>query len=366
MSTMLSNSKKSKNTRIPSKLLSLFYGEKRLHWKESDPLTNLLLNVYQKRRQSDSIYKLKAELRQKIYSLLSNSIGEKIDLYMIGSSLTDLGSNNSDADLCLIIYDSNYNIDQKYEEKSNAILKLNELSKILQLNGISISPKVIPALVPILKFETSSGVEVNINLNRIVTIRNTHLLYTYSRIDWRVSPLILCVKLWARKNAINCAYTKSLTSYSLSLMVIYFLQSVCNPPVVPCLLTLYPQLFTQNVTKLRLGDVSMIRFITRNKQSLGQLFSGFMEYFGINFTFRDVISIRTGLLLDRNFCKHKIENSEKPRQFTCHICIEEPFDGSNTSHAVHDCNVFRHILFAFMETFQAIKNKKLLTIDHFI
>ncbi len=353
-----------RNTEIIPKPLSLSYLERPL--KQTESLTNLLLEVYRKQRQSEPVYKLKAELRQKIYSLLTQSMTERVDLYLIGSSLTGFGSNSSDTDLCLVIYDSKGAVDKKYEDKFNSILKLHEISEILHLNGISINTQVIPALVPILKFsDKSSGIEVNINLNRIVTIRNTHLLHTYSLIDWRVSPLILCIKLWARKNGINCAFNKSLTSYSISLMVIYYLQSVCNPPIVPCLQKQWPKSFSNDVTQLRLGDVSMIQFISGNDQSLGQLFTKFMRYYSLEFPFSKVISVRSGSLIDRSLFIGENESAGKVWQWKCHICIEEPFDNSNTSHAVHDCKIFRHILYSFMKTFQEIKNK-MIKIDNFV
>jgi len=343
-----------------SKPMALCHLENRPPSKETDSLSILLWNIYQQQKQSETIYRVKMELRQKIYSLLKESMTERIDLYLIGSSLTGIGSSTSDTDLCLIIYDSDDKIDKQYEVKSNAVSKLRQINEILKLNGISIDSQVIPALVPILKFsEKSSGIEVNINLNRTVTIRNTHLLHTYSRIDWRVAPLILTVKLWARKNGINSAYDKSLTSYSLSLMVIYYLQSVCDPPVLPCLQKQCPQLFSCDVAQLRLGDISMVQFTAKNNQSLGQLFAKFMRYFSLEFPFYKVISVRTGSLIDRSLFMSKNDRTGKQRQWKCHICIEEPFDRTNTSHAVHECKMFRHILYSLMETFQIIRNNKL-------
>jgi hypothetical protein len=43
-------------------------------------------------------------------------------------------------------------------------------------------------------------------------------------VDWRVRPLVLIVKLWAHKHDINNAKNMTISSYSLVLMVIHFLQ----------------------------------------------------------------------------------------------------------------------------------------------
>lgn len=46
----------------------------------------------------------------------------------------------------------------------------------------------------------------------------------YAQLDWRVRPLVIIVKLWAQANNINDAKNKTISSYSLVLMVIHYLQ----------------------------------------------------------------------------------------------------------------------------------------------
>uniref|UniRef100_A0A915EM30 Poly(A) RNA polymerase mitochondrial-like central palm domain-containing protein n=1 Tax=Ditylenchus dipsaci TaxID=166011 RepID=A0A915EM30_9BILA len=69
-----------------------------------------------------------------------------------------------------------------------------------------------------------SNIEVDLNVNNVAGIRNTHLLYYYSKFDERVAPLVLLVKSWAKKHGINNARENTLSSYSLVLMVIHY----CN------------------------------------------------------------------------------------------------------------------------------------------
>ena len=54
-------------------------------------------------------------------------------------------------------------------------------------------------------------------------------------VDWRVRPLVVVVKLWAREHEINDAKSMTISSYSLTLMVIHYLQSGVHPPVLTCL-----------------------------------------------------------------------------------------------------------------------------------
>lgn len=85
--------------------------------------------------------------------------------------------------------------------------------------------QMISARVPLLKFrDQETGIVVDLNSQNIVGIKNTRLLKAYSESDPRVAPLILAVKRWARSNDINSAHRKTLSSYSLALMTIHFLQ----------------------------------------------------------------------------------------------------------------------------------------------
>lgn len=47
----------------------------------------------------------------------------------------------------------------------------------------------------------------------------------------RVRPLVLAVKLWAKHHRINEAKNQTLSSYTLTLMVIHYLQSGTSPQV---------------------------------------------------------------------------------------------------------------------------------------
>lgn len=62
-------------------------------------------------------------------------------------------------------------------------------------------------------------------------------------VDWRLRPLTLVVKLWAQHHNINDAKNMTISSYSLVLMVIHFLQYGVSPPILPCLHAMYPDKF---------------------------------------------------------------------------------------------------------------------------
>lgn len=93
------------------------------------------------------------------------------------------------------------------------------------LSGIVKEVELIVAKVPILKFkDLLTGFEIDLNCNNSIGIHNTHLLHCYARLDWRVRALVVIIKVWAQANNINDAKNMTISSYSLALMVINYLQ----------------------------------------------------------------------------------------------------------------------------------------------
>lgn len=64
--------------------------------------------------------------------------------------------------------------------------------------------------------------------------------------------MALVVKIWAQYHGINNAKEMTISSYSLVLMVIHFLQCAVSPPVLPCLHDLYPNKFQVSYEVLQL------------------------------------------------------------------------------------------------------------------
>lgn len=98
--------------------------------------------------------------------------------------------------------------------------------------------------------------------------------------DWRVRPLVLLVKLWAKYHDINNAKNMTISSYSLALMVINFLQCGVSPSVLPCLHNMYPGKFqnTGDVTNIDMNE-ELEGYSSDNKQSLGDLLLRFLYYY---------------------------------------------------------------------------------------
>ncbi|XP_078533892.1 poly(A) RNA polymerase GLD2 [Lissotriton helveticus] len=311
-----------------------------------DPLSLQILELFQACQQQAGDLKKKdicrAELQREIQQMFPHS-----RLYLVGSSLNGFGTRGSDADLCLVMQEELVNQETEARQILGMILKYfyNRLAYIEK-------PQLIRAKVPIVKFRDKvSGVEFDLNVNNVVGIRNTFLLRTYAHIENRVRPLVLVVKQWATHFGINDASRGTLSSYTLVLMVVHYLQTLPEP-ILPSLQRKYPECFapTMQLNLVPQAPSHIPPYFSKNGSSLGDLFVGFLKYFATEFDWnKHMISVREAKVLPR---PDRVEWRNK------FICVEEPFDGSNTARAVHEKQKFELIQEAFQKSYNRIKDKK--------
>ncbi|XP_041855212.1 poly(A) RNA polymerase GLD2 [Melanotaenia boesemani] len=261
-------------------------------------------------------------------------------LYLTGSSINGLGCRTSDADLCLVIQGN---------KRPDPISVLSRLKNVFRSLSYVERIQLIRAKVPILRFrEKGSELEFDLNINNTVGIRNTFLLRSYAYADLRIRPMILVVKKWARQHQINDASKGTLSSYTLVLMVLHYLQTR-KEPVLPSLQRDYPECFNpfMEVDMVPEGPKNIPPYISRNQSSLGQLLLGFLKYYATEFRWdKQVISVREATALP------KTNSNEWKNKF---ICVEEPFERNNVARAVHEKIKFDAIKAQFAESFRILK-----------
>ncbi|XP_017546579.2 poly(A) RNA polymerase GLD2 isoform X3 [Pygocentrus nattereri] len=219
-------------------------------------------------------------------------------VFLAGSSLNGFGSRSSDADLCLVVQDGPVN------QRTDAVCILSLVQKLL-----------------------------------------------YKLFEKRVRPIILVIKKWASYHRINDASRGTLSSYTLVLMVLHYLQTLPEP-VIPCLQKDYPECFSpvMDIHLVPDGPKNIPSFVSKNQSSLGDLLLGFLKYFATVFRWdKCVISVREAKALPKPNCR------EWKDKF---ICVEEPFDGSNTARAVHEKMKFDDIKAQFTESWQVLQVRK--------
>ncbi|XP_070541843.1 poly(A) RNA polymerase GLD2-like [Ptychodera flava] len=317
----------------------------------TDKLSQDIWNYYLQNKQTQEDLNLKFQLRNSMFGSILAALGNvMLGLHITGSSLNGFGNRHSDLDMCLMLTDCFNSTSPSRSMVLNCLYDIE--AQFRQDHRHFQRMSVIRARVPILRFtDMRSGLDCDININNATGIRNTHLLQVYAKMDWRVAPLVMVIKHWASAHDINDASQSTLSSYSLALMALHYLQRL-RPPVIPALQQLYPTIFrnTSDVknllsTSLDLALPKNLQFNSENTQSLSGLLKGFFQYFAEEFDFSSqVISVRLGIAYPK-----KSLNVSEPYHWK-HICIEEPFDSNNTARPVYLQSKYEQIVDTFKNT----------------
>ncbi|XP_030326769.1 poly(A) RNA polymerase GLD2 isoform X2 [Strigops habroptila] len=245
-----------------------------------DKLSQQVLELFQAcQQQTCDLHKkeiCRTQLQREIQRIFPHS-----KLFLVGSSLNGFGTRSSDGDLCLVIKEEPVN--QKTEARN--ILSLVQKLFSTKLSTYIERPQLIRAKVPIVRFRDKvSCVEFDLNVNSVVGIRNTFLLRTYAYMEDRVRPLVLVIKKWARFHDINDASRGTLSSYSLVLMVLHYLQTLPEP-ILPSLQKNYPESFDPTMQLHHVHQAPRIipPYPSKNGSSLGDLLIGFFKYYATEF-----------------------------------------------------------------------------------
>jgi len=314
-------------------------------------LTDELLDHYMKEKQLETTFTLKWKLCQDLFSMFVGIV-PNLGVYLVGSSANGFATEDTDADICIVI--SSYPIDQKRE----AVKFLEIIRRALRKKIFSGACDLIRARVPILRFtDYATRLRCDVNINNVTGIRNTDLLRFYAETDERVAPLVLTLKAWAKCHNINDASQKTLSSYSLTLMCLFYLQAIAKPPVAPVWQALLPDRFDVNipVSQLKRNDQPKLIWRSENRQTLGELFIGFLKYFAKDFRYEKyAISVRMGSLID----KEDFLDNDRTTYGHALLAIEEPFDLSNTARSVYDEDEFERIVRVFRRSYFTIEKSK--------
>ncbi|XP_077378597.1 poly(A) RNA polymerase GLD2 isoform X2 [Festucalex cinctus] len=310
-----------------------------LHVHDNDKLSSQMVMLFEMCQQQPSDLCRKETCR----SLLQQDIrvSKMGRLYMTGSTMSGLASRSSDADLCYVPHES---------IKADPVAVLSTLQRIMRSMNLVERLRLIRAKVPILRFqEKGSNLMFDLNVNNVVGIRNTFLLKSYAYAEPRIRPLILVIKKWAKHHQINDASQGTLSSYTLVLMVLHYLQTL-EKPVLPSLQMDFPECFDPSL------EIDMIperannipHYNSQNQSSMGRLLLGFLRYYATEFSWKNVISVRAGKALPRH---------NHPKWKNKFICVEEPFEGKNVARAVLKEEKFAYIKSQFIESWLSLRRE---------
>uniref|UniRef100_A0A2K5XK62 polynucleotide adenylyltransferase n=1 Tax=Mandrillus leucophaeus TaxID=9568 RepID=A0A2K5XK62_MANLE len=267
-----------------------------------DKLSQQILELFETCQQHISDLKKKelcrTQLQREIQLLFPQS-----RLFLVGSSLNGFGTRSSDGDLCLVVKEEPcfFQVNQKTEARHILTLVHKHFCTRLCKSDM-------PQLKFIVFFFLNSCVEFDLNVNNVVGIRNTFLLRTYA--------------------------------YPLP------------EPILPSLQKIYPESFSPAI-QLHLvhqAPCNVPPYLSKNESNLGDLLLGFLKYYATEFDWNSqMISVREAKAIPR---PDGIEWRNK------YICVEEPFDGTNTARAVHEKQKFDMIKDQFLKSWHRLKNKR--------
>ncbi|XP_018483677.1 protein HESO1 [Raphanus sativus] len=213
---------------------------------------------------------------------------------------------------------------------------LGQLLRAMRASGLWYRLQfVIHARVPILKVVSGhQRISCDISIDNLEGLLKSRFLFWISEIDGRFRDLVLLVKEWAKTHDINNPKNGTFNSYSLSLLVIFHLQT-CVPAILPPLGEIYPrsavddlkgvrktaeesiaQLSAANIARFKSGSSRSV-----NRSSLSELLVSFFAKFSD-------INLKAGELGVCTFTGRweNISNNTRWLPKTYSLFVEDPFE----------------------------------------
>ncbi|XP_011061541.1 PREDICTED: poly(A) RNA polymerase, mitochondrial isoform X2 [Acromyrmex echinatior] len=240
---------------------------------------------------------------------------ENIKVLPFGSSMNGFGRKRCDLDLVLIpdteehnstsrlIFHSKFmNNSNRYETKE--FLRILADSMQYFIPGILNVRRILEARVPIIKFYYNyTQTECDLSATNMTAIYMTELLNLYGEMDWRIRPLVITIRAWAKNQELTSDVPGQwITNFPLTLLVLFFLQ---QKKILPSLKILKLYSTDNDVRCAENGiDCTFLRDINKlppdykykiNQDSLETLLYDFFEFYSI-FDFQKYgICIREGV-----------------------------------------------------------------------
>uniref|UniRef100_A0A182NL64 Poly(A) RNA polymerase, mitochondrial n=1 Tax=Anopheles dirus TaxID=7168 RepID=A0A182NL64_9DIPT len=121
-------------------------------------------------------------------------------------------------------------------ERTQVQRQLESIGDMLQLflPGVNSVRRILKARVPIVKYHHEHlDLEIDLTMNNTAGVHMSELLYLFGQLDERVRPLTFCVRRWAQSVGLtNQAPGYWITNFSLTMLVMYFLQQL-ERPILP-------------------------------------------------------------------------------------------------------------------------------------
>jgi DNA polymerase sigma len=287
------------------------------------------------------------------------------DIQMFGSAASGLCERGSDIDATVIVdfailnkrfHGKNRTPSVGHETRtlcSEAVCAIAKYIESTNGTGLGVEGLINGAKVPIVVLSSFGRQIIDVSINNVLPTFNTRLLGEYSKLDSRVISLVLSVKRWAKMAQVSDAKMGNLSSYSWSILCLYYLQYVGIIPSLqsraPPGLDLYHCPSTGksfDVTFLSGPAAQAEKRLLPPKDDLtvAELLCGFFTFYDKEFKWgTEVVSIRIGGKERKSINEAEFgmlsQGSRSMMELptgTERIHIEDPFDLTRNLHCVMD------------------------------
>lgn len=221
--------------------------------------------------------------------------------YPFGSSMNGFGRTGCDLDLILRI-DCDRDVEKGSQSRlifhtkeflSNTRLQtqrnIDRIGDLLELflPGVGNVRRILKARIPIVKYNHELlDLEIDLSMSNLSGVYMSELLYLFGQLDVRVKPLVFVIRKWANSVGLtNSVPGPWITNFSLTCLVLFFLQQVKRPILPPINLLVKSataadlRVTTDNINCTFLRNVNHLNFETKNTDSLGRLLFQFFEFY---------------------------------------------------------------------------------------
>ncbi|EDW85192.1 uncharacterized protein Dwil_GK14518 [Drosophila willistoni] len=197
------------NIQLPKKAKSLILGEMTNVFKDKYPVADKLKVIPEYDQIEQDLCLLLAPVFPK----------QQMRVYKFGSRITGIGTRSSDLDVFVDIGNTFHIFEHRASKTTIAKLRTMRM-KFVNSNHWRIISVIEQARVPIIKTcHLPTGIECDICLNSL-GFCNTNLLKYLFELQPIAQYMCIYVKNWLER----CKLTEQITTYSITLMLIYFLQ----------------------------------------------------------------------------------------------------------------------------------------------
>lgn len=229
-----------------------------------------------------------------------NGMFPKIQACLFGSSVNGYGKIGCDLDLILRLHENSGEISDSrliYHTKmclpngrSQTQRQMEAIGDIMHifLPAINNVRKILNARVPIIKYNHEClDLDIDFSMSNMTGFYMSELLYMYGELDERVKPLVFCIRKWASSTGLTNTSTPGrwITNFSLTVMVLFFLQNLNNPILPPMNVLMKAarpndiRVTEDNINCTFLRDLNKLTFSSDNQESLHHLLLHFFEFY---------------------------------------------------------------------------------------